>query len=683
MEHATEPSPLPAKLRWRPYADRNSLKSKKSKKASEQKPQQDQQQQQEKRKAHSAQDVDVKALAHKVRETKQRAPVAVQLQWEEAETIESMSHGGHPHTRQHHHNHRRPIPSDTVSTVSTPSSSDCNMSSLPSPPLSSSPIFTTLALLESTGEGTGLGKIKATVPGLTGDGLSLPTIESNNVYQVALNALLENHRKNQILDAKQAPLLALTSVPAPISITSPPLMLTDLVPSHSVFPIRGDRLTSSGLLGIASIDDLLASCGYKDNGKDNRSSRTQTAANAFASPATTDKSSLQSSPLHGMADDLIHQRFSSPSLLDISFDMLVAHTSELLTETDSKQLLLQQHEAQRQETHDRMEHLSVSPALSSASTITNSFTDMIHDLASPFLRHASHNDPLINGNDDSTSWPSLFPNSAEDGSSHGSFDNPNLAKISTQICQPFDTKVSSAQQVSGPSITPSPFLENISADSSPTLMAQLDLSQEELDPEWLSFLDDSSPILGDMDSELSKGLSSENENTPLSPMKAQSQTPVSPKSSSSLEAVGNWANNFLKSNAMAPTGHRGYPSAGTMGSLGSAGGLVRAFQGSSSFQQRSNFHTKASSRTAMATPTASTVSSKALPENKSRVTSTPKHSESTKNQQSSRSAVAQTTNNSKTEVKTQPSAIDIKNDKEAEGLSGLIGLFRGLWKGKD
>src|SRR5690349_16644023 len=91
-QHSSHVPSFPSKLRWRPYSNGSSLKSKKAKK--------EEQQQQKNQHSTAAQDVNAKAVAHRIRaKTPHRSPVEVQLQWEEAETIESMSHGGHPHSQ--------------------------------------------------------------------------------------------------------------------------------------------------------------------------------------------------------------------------------------------------------------------------------------------------------------------------------------------------------------------------------------------------------------------------------------------------------------------------------------------------------------------------------------------------------------------------------------------------------
>ncbi|CAO3564795.1 unnamed protein product [Mortierella alpina] len=121
-EHSNKvPPPLPAKLRWRPYANGSSKKNSKPKKDD----------------ARSLQP-SAKAVASKVRGKQYYSgktptpPVEVKLQWEEAETIESISHGGHPHNQPHSHSQQQHSDSESDSSRSrgpSPGASSVNSSS--------------------------------------------------------------------------------------------------------------------------------------------------------------------------------------------------------------------------------------------------------------------------------------------------------------------------------------------------------------------------------------------------------------------------------------------------------------------------------------------------------------------------------------------------------------------------
>ncbi|KAG0005635.1 hypothetical protein BGZ79_003245 [Entomortierella chlamydospora] len=604
FEHSSRPSPLPTRLRWRPYNSGSSLKAKKAKK-DDSSSQEHNHQQEPEQGADAAHNINPKALAHKLRSSPSKphsSPSVVQLQWEEAETIESMSHGGHPHTQQYYRHERQSQRqsslSDDGSDTTISSYSQRGSSPFPSPSPSVSPISKLALLGRGDKRFSDLGLLKATVPGITGDDflnhdLPLPKIEDKTYYQAALNALLENHRRNQILDA-QAPALALTNVSAPMSVASPPAKLSDTNMNYPVAPlISGSsssskkRLSTSELLGIVNIDDLLASCGYTD--EHDTIFTAKATKSTFASPSTTDSSSIRYSPL---------ERSPSPetvtSFTDISaasFDKLMAQTPVLLAQGDSKHLLQLQQEQQQQQQQQQQQHLTISPALSSASTITNSFAEIISDLASPFVRFTSHIDPFIGG-DNPSSWPSLFPSTQEEV-----YSVTNASQQSTSM----------STQTESRRCQPSP------------LLMHLGLSQE-LDSEWLSFLDDSSPLFSSTDNEP--------EMEPLTPEsppfpdlhnqtdRFHSNTANTPSTSPSPQTSGfvaDWAKGVLQASALSPTGHRGFLSTGSIAPLSSGGNssrsLIQNLQGVRA-QKKSGYHTK--------TPTQrSTSSSSVAPKNKS------------------------------------------------------------------
>ncbi|KAF9904973.1 hypothetical protein EC991_002155 [Linnemannia zychae] len=598
---------LPSKLRWRPYSN-GTTKSTKRQKKDDPSPQDNSTSLQQLQ--SQALGLQAKALAHRVREKSfrsakaQNPPVGVQLQWEEAETMESMSRGGHPHNQHpppyNYQRHQQPQQqqqsqarqrniSDSNSDTDSDSYSSSHrlgVSSLPSPTPSKSP--TTPVRKQPLGS-LDMGHYKARLPGLTGDdflehGLPLPSIEANTVYQVALNELLENHRKNML--AEKAPALAITSAASPSS------TLTDSTSRQQ------RRLSSSELLGISTIEELLVSCGYSEP-PGNYS--TNTAMRIPVSPASTDQS-FHSSPASGIID-LHNDSQMSKTPLDISsasFDLLMAQTPVLLSEGDSKQVLLQQQQQQA----FTMDYLQNGLGWNSATT------------PSPFAHVTmTHDDPLINGNDSSFSstWPSLFPKVA----------------ISTQSIARESNNTSSAPRVDIAIQTDpiSPPLSGTSAESSP--MTHHDLTQEELNPDWLTFLEENSPLFPDA-AESSTGESPElSSPSTFIDNTARSPTATTPTASASRKTdpvtppvrekgAWNWAEDFLKQGAMAPTGHRSFPTAGSFGTFssgsgigggGGSGGMIRTLRGAGGIgggsgprnQRSAGYHTQAFGRNSSAT----------------------------------------------------------------------------------
>jgi len=594
----TRPS-LPAKLRWRPYADGTTMKSKKVKKDSPS------QQKQPREKNESGPDLNVKALVHKVRaiphrsDRLQNSPVAVQLQWEEAETVESMSHGGHPHNQLHHYQRKQCSSQSDTHLDST--------TSLPSPPPPTSP----LSRLATIAGDPDLGSYKASVPGVTGEvflqlGLPMPKFEDNTTYRVALNALLENHHRNKLLDA-QAPALALTSVPVPISAASPATF--GLSNSSGLRP----RLSASQLLGISSIDELLTSCGH--SGVDTGSAGAFTGASTLASPPASERS-LHSSPVDATIDFSTEAILSPMDITAESFDRLLAQTPVLLAEGDSKQQLQLQQVLQQQQQPD------ASPTLSATST----FADFIQELALPFKQFASKGDPLVNGlsGNDPSSWRSLFP-----GSSDEQFHE------STQLLSP-----------------------KSSSSGSPRIAPEA-IQEDETYSEWLAFLDEAS--LANTETETDVESPIERTPTSSSVMIGEASTDP-PKSPGFLDrGLRSWAEEYLKSSAMSPTGHGSPIKTGSMSALGGAGGMIRTLNGGQKASKlgvtspRKKTHKKGSSSTM-----------------------TTKSSQESSSEDKSKQSEAH--------IKPQPQPIAPKTDKadqqETDGLGGLLTLFRGFFTGR-
>ncbi|KAK3813180.1 MAG: hypothetical protein J3Q66DRAFT_347581, partial [Benniella sp.] len=601
----TRPS-LPAKLRWRPYVDGSTMKSKKVKKDSPS------QQRRPREKNESEPDLNIKALVHKVRviphlsDRPQHCPVAVQLQWEEAETVESMSHGGHPHNQLHHYQRKQ-----------CSSQSDTHLDSTTSPP-SPPPPTSPLSRLATIAGDPDLGPYKASVPGLTGEeflqlGLPMPKFEDNTTYRVALNALLENHHRNKLLDA-QAPALALTSVPMPISAASPATF--GLSNSSGSRP----RLSASQLLGISSIDELLTSCGH--SGVDTGSAGAFTGASTLASPPASERS-LHSSPVDATIDFSTEAILSPMDITAESFDRLLAQTPVLLAEGDSKQQLQLQQVLQQQQ--QQQQQPDASPTLSATST----FADFIQELALPFKQFASKGDPLVNGlsGNDPSSWHSLFPGS-----------NDEQLHESTQLLSPSSSKSSSS---GSPQIAPEA------------------IQEDEIYSEWLAFLDEASLANTETETDVESPI----DRTPTSSSVMIGEVSTDPPKSPGFldRGLRNWAEEYLKSSAMSPTGHGSLIKTGSMSALGSAGGMVRTLNGGQKTSKlgvtspRKKTHKKGSSSTM------TTKSSQESPsEDKSK--------------------------QSKAHIKPQSQPIAPKTDKadkqETDSLGGLLTLFRGLFTGR-
>ncbi|KAG0091199.1 hypothetical protein BGZ93_005547 [Podila epicladia] len=596
----SRPSGLPTKLRWRPYSNGTSIKSKRAKKETQQQQLEERSTTREKK----PQDINPKALAHKVRGGKPhyvgKAPSnEVQLQWEEAETIESMSAGGHPHNQhiQHHHSqHIQPQNSHQPNISKEGKASQGHGSStLPSPPM---------ARLALVGGESDLGQYKASVPVLTGDSLgqgsmSLSSIlgnsSKNHSYHLALTALLENHRSQMRLSQMATP--SSPSLTSSTSATSQPS------------PINR-KMSSSELLGISTIDELLESCGYVD---DNLAP-----TNFLASPATTNQS------LHSSPDTAL---LESPG-------SLFGNTSFSTTRNQ------------------------LSPAFAQ--------NGLVQDLSSPFAYLSSNRDPLLNNVP--TAWPSLFPLEGSDR------DSP------TQHVE------MATQEQSKQYLTPT---SGISTHSSP-------LSQGD-DTEWFGYLDESSPLFDD------RSLPMPVFDQDIPSNKVPGTTTSATQDEESNKTIWNWAEEMLRPAALAPTGHRGFPSTGPMArtSQFGGGGLVRTLQ--SNYQQKSGYHTKAAPRTlgpvpkdtATSTTSAASIVAAAVrgkPVAKAKTLNKDKDKEAVAKKEVGTSKIEKGASSPKHVDKDPDPSIKSKTVvangvaarkevKDAESYSGLLAMFRGLWQG--
>lgn len=581
----SRPSALPTKLRWRPYANGTSIKTKRAKKETQQQP--------EERSAireSKLLDINPKALAHKVRGGQPhyvgKAPSnEVQLQWEEAETIESMSAGGHPHN-QHH------IPPPNThqpnTTKERKASQGHGSSTLPSPPMAR------LALVEGESD---LAQYKASLPVLTGDSLgqgsmSLSSIlgnsSKNHSYHLALTALLENHRSQMKLSQMATP-----SSPSLTSSTS-----TTSQPSPT-----NRRMSSSELLGISTIDELLESCGYVDD---------LVPTNFLASPATTNQS------LHSSPDSAL---LESPGLFG---------NSSLSTTRNQLSPLFAQN-------------------------------GLVQDLSSPFAYLSSNRDPLLNNAP--SAWPSLFPLEGSDRDSPSSTQHVEMA----------------TQEANKQYLTPT---SGLSSHSSP-------LSQAD-DTEWFGYLDESSPLFDDG----SLPMPVFDQDVPS--VKILGATTSATQDDEPNKTIWNWAEEMLRPAAMAPTGHRGFPSTGPMArtSQFGGGGLVRTLQ--SNYQQKSGYHTKAAPRvpgpvkdtTSNTTSAASIVAAAVRGKPVAKAKTLNKDKEDVKKAVSASSAEKDVSSQKHMAKDLDPSIksktaglAPRKEVKDAEGYSGLLAMFRGLWQG--
>ncbi|KAG0300549.1 hypothetical protein BGZ98_009089, partial [Dissophora globulifera] len=612
------------------------------------------------------------------------------LQWEEAETIESMSHGGHPHNQ---HNHLLSVTDSDASS----NSSQRAASSLPSPPPSSlsvskSPASRPALFGGDSDPALNLDHYTGTVPGLTGDdflqhGLALPAFEANTAYQIALDALLDNHRKNQLLDA-QLPTLALTSVPVPMSMTSPPATLSDSDLYRQRFSLGSRhhhsghnsrrthggnsssssqrKLSTSELLGIVNIDDLLNSCGYTDT--DHTSESTISSASTSTSPAMTDQS-LYPSPIHPSLD----LQNSPMDLTAASFEMMMAQIPVLLAEGDSKQLLLQQQQQQQQQR--QYQQVDTSPTLTMASSITHSFAEIFHDLASPFLRMTSNGDPLIDGSSSPSTWSSLFPQAGED-------DIIATSGVAKRVDMATQTDIPDEPQQQ-----PSPASSTtLSLQGSPVLRRAHQGKQNEetmvVDPntEWLSFLDEASPLFSNNSENEAVGgsswplhLNQASASTAADTSRLPTSTTTTTSPTTTIEDKGllGWAGDYLQVSSLAPTGHRGIITSSSSLS-GGPGGLIRSLHGGSSFQQRSGYHSKASAPWRPARATTQKVGS--LP------ASTKAPASVVENVKAPSTFKEQQPADSIRGARPASSSADAKDRQETEDLGGLLSMFRGLWK---
>ncbi|KAG0258657.1 hypothetical protein BGZ95_004907 [Linnemannia exigua] len=660
MDTDPKPAPVPAKLRWRPYANGTSKKnSTKIKKVDTPAP-------------------NPKAIAHKIRPSQyysnkpNHTPVKVSLQWEEAETAESMSHGGHPHN--HHQYHHRsfdsassrdsspgavsdtssplyPTKQRASSTSSTGSSGSNNsrdsnngnnvltspmqraMASLPSPP-PSKPLSTGLDLV---GGPTDLSFFKASIPGLLDNSIGsgqhtsvgLDSMTPNNAYQIALNALLQSrtieHSAFHTAALMDARLISNTNN---TDASSAALMLGSSTIHDTLLSDPNRILSTEELLGVSTIDELLASCGVMEE------CTPALTTQLLASP-TDSNSSLTTTPMNSLLD------FNSSGMVARATTTNSSNTfSPMAITNQSFEALLSQSSAPQQLPFPQQQPSPISPVNTSATAspaTVDALGNLVQILSLPF-GYLSSGDAFTAGTAP-TAWPSLFPTFAEDTSmvmdittSTVSTSTPQKSEMATQTEAPYVAPLS-------PESTASATHGSQRGTPSP-LSTALGLTDDELDPDWLSFLDEASPLFNEVD--MPSPPPSGDEGT------SYTQTTTPKGAEQRTRSTWGWGS------AVPPAGHRGLPSASTMtgipgGSIG-GGGLVRTLQGVG--QQKS---VKPSSKAPI--PTESPAS-----ENETQ---------------------SGTTKESKVVAPSDPAInLNEKTKKENEdSWAGLIHMIKGLWSG--
>ncbi|KAG0276008.1 hypothetical protein BGZ96_003518 [Linnemannia gamsii] len=664
MDTDTKPAPLPAKLRWRPYANGTSKKnSTKIKKVDPPNP---------------------KAIAHKIRPSQYysskstNAPVKVSLQWEVAETVDSMSHGGHPHSyHQYHHrsfdssSSRDSSPgavSDTSSlssptkerafSTSSASSTGSNnndnynntnrsvltsamhhaTTTLPSPP-PSKPLS---AGLDLVGGPTDLNFFKASIPGLTGNNvgqqpLGPDLMTPNNAYQIALNALFQsqtikhsNFHTAALMDASLTSNNKNNDNTHTGASSSSAVSLLGSSTIHDTLLSDPNRILSNEeLLGVSTIDELLASCGVIE---DNSSALT---TQLLATPTDTN-SSLNSTPLNGLLD------FNTSGMVVRATSTSCSNTfSPMAITNQSFEALLAQSVVSQQPPYlQQQQQTPVSPVNTSTTTspaMLDPYGHLVQALASPF-GYLSSSDSFTAS---PAAWPSLFPTFAEDSSmamdvitSPVSTSTPQRSEMATQTEGPYTTPLS-------PESTTSAAYGSQRGTPSP-LSTAFGLSSEELDPDWLSFLDEASPLFNEVEMP--------------SPPPSGDEDPLYPQATASKSSEQRTRSTWGWGSAVPPAGHRGLPSPPTMagipgGSIG-GGGLVRTLQGVG--QQRTAKPSK--------TPVSSSTGTVSVSENEAQ-------SGATKDNKTAAPSDLRLAPSEKSEIQSEDS------------WAGLIHMIKGLWSG--
>ncbi|KAI8595731.1 hypothetical protein EDD21DRAFT_420351 [Dissophora ornata] len=701
-DQSNQTPPLPSKLRWRPYANGSSKKN--SKKRDD---------------ARAAQGPDPRATAHKLKARQyysgkpQNAPVGIKLQWEEAETIQSMSHGGHPHNQHDSDRSRDSSPSassvtssssettgrtraptyvtnsnnvfgdyDNTATASTSTNSNPftnallrALGSLPSPP----PPKPQNTRLDLVGGQSDLSQFKATIPGMTGNGLlqngqQLSTMAPDTAYQIALNALLQSQSikntgsfltpaligGNDVSNGGNAPMTNTNTAAPAVSVTLATTSVSALLGSSNIgmFLSDPDRvLSSQELLGVSSIDELLSSCGYLDS---SNSFLSNPAAQMLASPANTDQS-LNASPMTGLLD------YSNTGNVSRATSPSSGSFSPMALNSAAFEALLAQPVVPQRPGQQQQRPIGVSPAMSNVSTSVASdpYDSLLQELASPFGYISVSGDSALSNAP--TAWPSLFPAAVDD-------QVMNMNSTGTTVAlapQPISERVEIATQTDGPYETPlSPISTKTSSGGSlqGSPYSALGLSsEEELDPDWLSFLDEASPLFNEVDMPSPPPSGDESTFTPIADVKPTTRD----------RGMWSWAEDLLKPT---PNSNYGFPSAGpTMsgmpnGSI-SNGGLIRTLQGTSQQKSSNRSAPRAKAQVEDTGDDEAATSAKLEAVKKERQVADSKNE--------NKSGVEK---KSDAELRTSSAAKE-KNErdklvgKKDEGFGGLVAMIRGLWIG--
>ncbi|KAG0231935.1 hypothetical protein BGW42_008535 [Actinomortierella wolfii] len=522
------PPPLPAKLRWRPYKNGTSVKSKSARIEREEA-------------ARAAKQMASKVRSKQYYANKQHTPVELNLQWEEAETLETMSHGG---LHNHHHSHGSAGGSDTSS------NSGRSRQSSPSAPRQTSPSSNksspTSTKLDFVVDGAAaLGQFKASLPVLTGSdpqqALATTQLSNTTAYQVALELLLQNHRQ-QSANAAQHQNSVTTAVTTVSTTTTastkalPPYQPPPPIHTASLFGLDTPSLTNSeptrrvsnaDMMDIVDVDDLLASCGFLDQAA-LATQPTSKPVNSpgflsgyLASPELSDQS-MNTSPMSEVLDFAESQGISPLP----SFAPLGADGFSLGALLDSKSLGASTASTSNTNT------ASITPPSSQ-----DSYNEFIQHLASPFSAPELNTSKFSNGMlaiNTNTVWPSLFPG-AENGAvsvdevTKQPSNIPGRSEISTQTSSPY---------LSPQSSTSSPFANRTSSRGGSQT------AESEVDPDWLSFLDEASFSEAELAALLSDTDTSSMGSPDLSPQKQPQQQQQQSRTGS--RSLWDWANDALK-----------------------------------------------------------------------------------------------------------------------------------------
>ncbi|KAG0269285.1 hypothetical protein DFQ27_004148 [Actinomortierella ambigua] len=464
----TTPPPLPAKLRWRPYKNGTSVKSKSARIEQEEA-------------ARAAKNLASKVRSQQYYANKQHSPVELNIQWEEAETLETMSHGGlpinHPHggasADSNSSRHTSPAASSRAGSFSSPSSS-------PSP---------TSTKLDFVVDGApALAQLRASLPVFSGSDpqqvLATAQLSNSTAYQVALELLLQNHRQQNANTALLQPSNNTMEAAANTTKALPPFQQPPPILSASLFgldmpslsnPMLSEpprKLSNANMMDITDVDELLASCGFLDQATMSAQSSTKSASSPgflsgyLASPDMSDQS-LATSPMSDVIDFAGSQGTSPlPSFAPLGADGL---TFEALL--DSKALA---------------PSTSINSASITPPSSQDSYNDLILHLASPFAAPTLDTSKVGNGllastTTASAAWPSLFPGA----------DSSSPSMVQEVVKQPSTIPGRSeiSTQTSSPYLSPHSPTFSFGASNTSTNGQS---PESGIDPDWLNFLDEAS-----------------------------------------------------------------------------------------------------------------------------------------------------------------------------------------------